>query len=211
MLEEINRKFETRNAIAALGASGSAIVVARLFTGPAPDFVVTDLPYPALGDNLLCIALGVVAGLLGVFYNRVLLGALAIAARLARWPVEVRAAMVGAMVGTLAWFAPGLTGGGDTLTQRVLDGTETFAFLPFLYMLRLVLGAASYAAGTPGGLFAPLLVLGAQMGFLFGGLVDLGAADPTARHCFRDGRHGGSLHRHRAGAAHRNDPCDGDD
>jgi chloride channel protein, CIC family len=128
----------------------------------------------------LCIALGVVAGLLGVFYNRVLLGALAIAARLARWPVEVRAAMVGAMVGTLAWFAPGLAGGGDTLTQRVLDGTETFAFLPFLYMLRLVLDAASYAAGTPGGLFAPLLVLGAQMGFLFGGLVDLGAADPTA-------------------------------
>ncbi len=29
------------------------------------------------------------------------------------------------------------------------------------------LGAASYAAGTPGGVFAPLLVLGAQMGFLF--------------------------------------------
>jgi chloride channel protein, CIC family len=47
-------------------------------------------------------------------------------------------------------------------------------------MLRLVLGAASYAAGTPGGLFAPLLVLGAQMGFLFGALFDPGASDPTA-------------------------------
>jgi chloride channel protein, CIC family len=180
VVEELIRKFETRNAIAALGASGSAIVVARLFTGPAPDFVVTAVPYPALGDNLLCIALGVVAGLLGVAYNRVLLGALALADRLARWPVEVRAALVGAAVGALAWFAPGLAGGGDNLTQRALDGTEVLALLPFLYLLRLVLGAASYAAGTPGGLFAPLLVLGAQMGFLFGGLVDLGAADPTA-------------------------------
>ena len=31
-----------------------------------------------------------------------------------------------------------------------------------------MLGAASYAAATPGGLFAPMLVLGAQAGLLFG-------------------------------------------
>lgn len=180
VLEELIKKFDTRDAVAALGASGSAIVVARLFTGPAPDFVVTKVPFPALGDNLLCLALGVAAGLLGVAYNRVLLGALAIADRLARWPVEARAGLVGAAVGALAWFAPGLAGGGDTLTQRALDGTQALAYLPFIYMLRLVLGAASYAAGTPGGLFAPLLVLGAQMGLLFGGLVDFGTADPTS-------------------------------
>jgi len=180
VLEELVRKFDTRDAVAALGASGSAIVVARLFTGPAPDFAVTAVPYPALGDNLLCLALGVVAGLLGVAYNRVLLGALAITDRFARWPVEVRAGLVGAAAGALAWFAPDLAGGGDTLTQRALDGTAVLALLPFIYVLRLFLGAASYAAGTPGGLFAPLLVLGAQMGFVFGGLFDFGAADPTS-------------------------------
>jgi chloride channel protein, CIC family len=180
VLEELTRQFETRNAIAALGASGSAIVVARLFTGPAPDFAVTIVAYPAASDNLLCLALGVAAGLLGVAYNRLLLGTLAITDRLARWPVEIRAAIVGAAVGALAWFAPGLAGGGDTLTQRTLDGTEALALLPLIYMLRLVLGAVSYAAGTPGGLFAPLLVLGAQMGFFFGGLIDPGAADPAS-------------------------------
>lgn len=180
VMEELTRKFDTRNAIAALGASGSAIVATRLFMGPAPDFFVPAVPYPALGDSLLCIALGVVAGLLGIAYNRVLLGALALTDHLARWPLEARAAAVGAAVGALAWGAPSLAGGGDNLTQRALDGTEVLALLPFLYLLRLFLGAASYAAGTPGGLFAPLLVLGAQMGFLFGGLVDLGLADPAS-------------------------------
>jgi CIC family chloride channel protein len=68
---------------------------------------------------------GIVAGLGGVVYNRALFGALAITDRLARWPVEARAAMVGAAVGALAWFAPGLVGGGDALTQQTLDGTET--------------------------------------------------------------------------------------
>jgi chloride channel protein, CIC family len=174
VLEELLRKFEPRNAIAALGASGSAIVVARLFTGPAPDFAIPAISEPALGDNLLCFLLGIVAGLLGVIYNRALFGALAITDRLARWPAEARAAMIGAVVGAFAWFAPGLAGGGDALTQHTLDSTEALAVLPLIFVLRLVLGAASYAAGTPGGLFAPLLALGAPMGFFFGGLFDLG-------------------------------------
>lgn len=180
VMEELTRQFETRNAIAALGASGSAIVVARLFTGPAPDFAMATVPYPADLDNLLCIALGVIAGLLGVAYNRVLLGALVMADRLAGWPVEIRAAMIGALVGALAWFAPGLPGGGHDLTQQALNGTAALALLPLIYLLRMGLGAVSYAAGTPGGLFAPLLVLGAQMGFVFGGLFDPGGIDPTS-------------------------------
>ncbi|MGH6797055.1 MAG: chloride channel protein, partial [Roseiarcus sp.] len=50
------------------------------------------------------------------------------------------------------------------------------ALLPLLFIIRLFLSSASYAAGTPGGLFAPLLVLGAQMGFFFGALTHPGAA-----------------------------------
>jgi CIC family chloride channel protein len=40
--------------------------------------------------------------------------------------------------------------------------------LPLVFLLRVAMGHASYAAGTPGGLFAPLLVLGAQAGLMFG-------------------------------------------
>ena len=180
VLEELIRKFDIRDGVAALGASGSAIVVARLLTGPAPDFIVTKVPYPGVNDNLLCIGLGVVAGLLGVVYNRVVLGALGIADRLASWPVEIRAAIIGAVVGALAWFVPDLVGGGESLTQKTLDGAEAVTLLPFIYLFRLFLGAASYAAGTPGGLFAPLLVLGAQMGFVFGWLSTPATADPTS-------------------------------
>jgi CIC family chloride channel protein len=37
-----------------------------------------------------------------------------------------------------------------------------------VFLLRFALGPLSYAARTPGGLFAPMLVLGAQSGLLFG-------------------------------------------
>jgi chloride channel protein, CIC family len=68
-------------------------------------------------------------------------------------------------------------GGGDTITQATLAGAETLAILPLLFLLRLGLGAVSYAAMTPGGLFAPLLVLGAQLGLFFGLLARLAFPD----------------------------------
>ena len=168
VLEELVRRFETRMTIATLGASAGAIAVARVLVGDAPDFQVAPLPYHGFDTMPLHLALGVLAGGLGIIYNRTLLGTLAAMERLRHWPVEGRAALVGAAVGLLAWYAPGLVGGGDAITQRALAGTESVTVLALVFLLRLGLGAVSYAARTPGGLFAPMLVLGAQSGVLFG-------------------------------------------
>ena len=170
VLEELIRRFETRTAIAALGASAAAIAVARALLGHAPDFEVKPLGYPGVEDWPLFAALGAVAGLAAAFYNSALLATPAAMDRLGRWPVEFRAAVIGAAVGAVAWVTPGLVGGGDDITQRTLAGGATLAILPLAFLLRFGLGAVSYAAATPGGLFAPLLVLGAQLG-LFCGLL----------------------------------------
>ena len=170
VLEELVRRFDTRITIVTLGASAGAIAVARILLGDAPDFHVEPLPYPSFGTVPLHLALGVVAGCLGVVYNRAILGTLAISDRFHRWPVELRAALVGAAIALLAWFAPGVVGGGDAITQRTLSGTEAAAVLLVVFFLRFGLGPLSYAAGTPGGLFAPILVLGSQSGVLFGSL-----------------------------------------
>jgi CIC family chloride channel protein len=172
VLEELVRSFETRLAIAALGASAGAIFVARLLIGDEPDFVVAPIAglqlhlgtMEVLHRVTMVLLLGVVAGLAGVAYNRSLLLAMKIADR-----IPARAAVVGASIGIIAWFAPGWVGGGDALTQRALDGGGASALVLGVFALRFVLGPASYAAGTPGGLFAPMLVLGAQLGLMCGG------------------------------------------
>ena len=168
VLEELVRRFEVRIAIVALGASATAIAVSRSMLGDLPDFHVGTLAYAGSAIGPLYFVLGAVAGLLAIAYNRTLLATIAAADRLRSWPVELRAGLIGAAVGTLAWFAPGLVGGGDTITQRTLAGAETLATLPAAFLLRFGLGAVSYAARTPGGLFAPMLVLGAQLGLAFG-------------------------------------------
>src|SRR5262249_54516833 len=123
VLEELVRRFETRIAIAALGASATAISVAGLLLGHAPEFRVGALPYPRSEPGALVFILGAVTGFVAVAYNNALLRTLTLADRLRRWPVELRAALVGGGVGMLAWFTPGLVGGGEPLTQHTLSGS----------------------------------------------------------------------------------------
>ncbi|HUL42706.1 MAG TPA: H(+)/Cl(-) exchange transporter ClcA [Burkholderiales bacterium] len=170
VLEELVRRFDTRIAIAALGTSASAIAVARVLIGQTPDFHVVPQPYPGFGTVPVHIALGIIAGIVGVAYCRAILGALAFMDRLRRLPIELRAALVGVIVALLAWFAPDIVGGGDAITQNALNGTDALLTIALVFFIRFGLGAVSYAAGTPGGIFAPMLVLGAQIGLLFGTL-----------------------------------------
>jgi CIC family chloride channel protein len=145
--------------------------------GELPDFQVDVLPYPHIPSGLLFVVLGLLAWLVGVAYNRCLLGTLIFFERLRGWPQQLHVAVIGAGIGTIAWFDPALVGGGDALTQRALSGGEILAWLPVLFTLRFVLGVVSYASGAPGGLFAPMLVLGAQLGLLFAALCRLVLSD----------------------------------
>jgi chloride channel protein, CIC family len=168
VLEELVRRFDTRIAIATFGASTGAIAVARIFLGQQPDFAIHLKPYPEIATVPLDLLLGVIAGLFAVAYNKTLLSTLAGTERINRWPVEIRALLIGAIVGLIAWFGPSLVGGGDSITQRTLDGGDSLRWLVLVFVLRFALGPLSYAARTPGGLFAPLLVLGAQLGLVCG-------------------------------------------
>jgi CIC family chloride channel protein len=75
---------------------------------------------------------------------------------------------VGVLVGVIGWFAPRFIGAGETLTQGILAGAVVVGAIPLVFLLRFLFGAACYGVRAPGGLFAPLLLLGAQVGLLCG-------------------------------------------
>jgi CIC family chloride channel protein len=146
-----------------------AVAVAQLLIGRRPDFTVTVLPpmpVLALGPVLL---LGCVCGFLGVLYNRSILGMLDLAARLPRIAPEVKAGLVGVVVVVVGLASPPLVGGGDSVTQPVLEGSVSLWALMAVLVVRWVLGPLCYSVGTPGGLFAPMLAIGAALGALVAG------------------------------------------
>ncbi len=166
-LEEVARVFRVRLATVTLLGCGTAVACSRLVLGDRPDFLVAGL-HPPPAPHLVVYALfGVVTGVLGVLYQRLILGVLQVADRFRDVAPEVRAAAIGAMVGLLLWFAPLTVGGGDVVTQRALSGGVGLVAAGGYLGARFLAGPLSYAAGTPGGLFAPLLALGALWGTIF--------------------------------------------
>ena len=210
-MEELVRRFETRIAIAALGASATAMAVARNFLGDGPEFEVFPLPYPSSAAHILFFTLGAVAGLAAVAYNKTILSAINLSDKLKAWPVELRAAVIGGIVGLLVWFTPDFVGGGESLTQQTLSGTLTFGTLAAVFALRFGLGAVSYAAKTPGGLFAPMLVLGSTRPLVRRRLPVCSAKPRRPARSPRRRRHGRFLHRRRPCARHRHRVTDRND
>jgi len=70
VLEELVQRFERRIAIAALAASATAIGVARVLLGDAPDFHINALGYGDAETRPIYFAFGAFVGLLAVAYNR---------------------------------------------------------------------------------------------------------------------------------------------
>jgi CIC family chloride channel protein len=167
VLEELLKRFDPRTTIATLVASASGFIAAHLLVESRYAFDMTPIPDPRLVEYGWILGIGVFTGLLGVLYNGAVMAALH-RADASRIPKEVRAAVTGALVGLLVWFTPDLVGGGDGLTQRALSGHGALLAVAGVLTLRFALGVVSYAAATPGGLFAPMLVLGSQAGLIVG-------------------------------------------
>lgn len=168
VLEEMQRDFRPAVFGAAFIAAALADILARLIAGQLPVFTIPSYPVPPLTALPAFVVLGVVTGLFGMLFNRGLLGGLVIFGRLQGRAVVVGAALVGAAAGLIGWFAPDLIGGGHGLTERALLGEVVLATVPLLFLLRFGLTLLSYGTGAPGGIFAPLLALGALIGLAIG-------------------------------------------
>jgi CIC family chloride channel protein len=67
----------------------------------------------------------------------------------------------------LVWFAPISVGGGEVLAEMAIKERLAWITLASLLFLRFILTMASYGCGAPGGIFAPVLALGALLGNSF--------------------------------------------
>jgi chloride channel protein, CIC family len=168
ILEEVQRDFRPAVFGAAFLAAAAADVVARLASGQLPVFTVPDYPVPPLTVLPVFIVLGCVAGALGVLFNRCLLQTVNYLAQFRGQSAFGIAATIGAIAGLIAWFFPLAVGGGQSLAETVLTGNMALGAIAIGFLLRFGLTLSSYGTGAAGGIFSPLLVLGALLGLAVG-------------------------------------------
>lgn len=169
VFEEVSRSFRLRLTLLVLAGVGTATAMSRWLLGNDVEFPLHAMQDFSMEALLPLILMGAWLGWMGTLYNRCTIGAMDALASLRRWPVEWRAGAVGVLVGGIGWFSPQMIGGGEALNEAVLTESTTVGFLLLLLVVRWLLGPLSYAAGTPGGIFSPLLLVGAALGVLFAG------------------------------------------
>ncbi len=169
VFEELTSSFTPWLLVATLAAASIAIWLMRYMLGDTLVFRVQQVSLTEGWRISPFVALGALLGATGALYNFATVSLIKFTDGLSRYSSVQRAAFIGAVVGVVAWFAPSLVGGGDTLTQAILSDRYAVGALVTIFLVRFLIGPWSYAAGAPGGIFAPLLVLGASSGALFAG------------------------------------------
>ncbi len=168
-IEELQREFSALTYTMSLIAAVVADIIATAWWGSGNAFHVTGFPAAALRTLPLCALVGVLAGVSGAAFNRALLTVQHRTPRLSPW---TRGGAAGAILGFSAWWLPDLAGGGHHFVERILgDGSGISASLMVLaglFVAKFGLTIVSYASGVPGGIFAPMLVMGACLGLLVG-------------------------------------------
>ena len=146
----------------------TSYLVTTALLGSEPMFVLPALAAPSHAVLPLFAALGVAAGILGVAFNRGLLGGLAAFKAMRPVPDPLRAAAVGLFAAVVACWLPAAIGNGEPIAQALIrDPPSPLTVLAPLLVTKLVLTVVSYGCGVPGGIFAPQLVLGATLGAIF--------------------------------------------
>jgi CIC family chloride channel protein len=158
-------------------ASVIATAISRWLLGNAPAFVV---PVTSLASELELInyvLLGLVAGLVGVGFIRMLYN---IEDRLDALPGLAVPVVGGLIVGVIGLLSPEVYGLGYETIEQVLHQRETLSVLAVLVVAKMVATSLTLGGGGSGGVFAPSLFIGATLGGFWGDVVNEANLWPTA-------------------------------
>ena len=149
-------------------ASVTSAAIGRAVLGDAPflDLPTFTVDHPQ--QYLLFAALGLLAGVVGVGFTRVLYAIEDGCDALWRGPEWLRPAVGGLALGVLLLLVPQMYGVGYPVLGDAIFGRYAVAFLLLLLLAKMVATALTIGIGGSGGVFAPSLFIGAMLGSAFG-------------------------------------------
>ena len=165
--EELAKNFSPQMLMGVLGSAIAAGFVTQEIFGVGPMFAVGSVPaVPLGGAYLLLFLLGVFSGALGRLFKRVLCLALDTWGRLVP-SLGLRTAIPFLAAGVLGFLLPEILSGGNFLVNRMVQEPLVFGAILVIFVGKFLFTVFCYGSGVPGGIFLPVLVLGALSGALF--------------------------------------------
>lgn len=148
-----------------------ATIVFRSISGQ--DAVITMPQYtaPDLNTLWLFLVLGLIFGMFGVVFNRLVTFSQDMFVKIHRNEKKrylITGTIIGGAFGLLLLYLPELTGGGIELIPGATNGDYSVSLLFILFLARVATTLICFGSGAPGGIFAPMLALGTLFGTFYG-------------------------------------------
>ncbi len=148
----------------------SSVVITRVFLGSEPLFRTPPyvLAHPA--ELLSYALLGVAGGLVSLIFVKTIAFARPRLQSLPQWSRYFQPAAAGLFIGLIGLRLPQVMGAGYDYMDQAMHGQFVWYILFLLVFAKIAATTLSFCSGTPGGMFAPTLFIGAVLGAGVGSL-----------------------------------------
>ena len=143
----------------------ASVVIVRSFLGSEPLFRIPITAFKRPSELLAYAVLGIVGGLASVAFAKSVGYLRPILKGLPRWTQYFQPALAGLLIGLIAFLGfPQIMGAGYGSMDEAMHGQYEWKVLAILAVLKIIATTFSFVSGTPGGMFAPTLFIGAMLG-----------------------------------------------
>ena len=167
VLEELVQKFTPALLFPVLVSTVSAASLARHFLGSNPSFDLPKLQGGITLENIpVCIILGLVAGLLGVLFSKVIFFNNKLFDKMSKIPNYFKPAIAGLAVGLIGLVIPYVLGSGNFSVDLLLQHKFSLGLVLIIFIAKFFVTPFCFGSGAAGGIFLPMLMLGSFLGYI---------------------------------------------
>ncbi|HZU43718.1 MAG TPA: chloride channel protein [Terriglobales bacterium] len=170
VIEEVIGRWSAGILGAVVLSAVSSVVVERWFLGAEPLFRIPPVQLIRPNELLAYAVLGVVGGLASLVFVKMIATLRPRLKALPPWTQYLQPSLAGLLIGVIGVLgAPQVMGAGYEYIDLAMHDQFTWKMLGVLAGLKILATTFSFVSGTPGGMFAPTLFIGAMLGGAVGG------------------------------------------
>jgi CIC family chloride channel protein len=171
VIEEVIGRWSAGVLGAVVLAAVSSVVVERSLLGSEPLFRIPPLGAVNSGELLAYALLGVIGGIASVVFVKLILYFRLRLKNAPAWTQHFQPGVAGLLIGFIGYLGfPQVMGAGYAYMDQAMHSQYTWQMLGILAGLKILATTISFVSGTPGGMFAPTLFIGAMLGGCVGAL-----------------------------------------
>lgn len=165
VIEEVIGKWTAGVLGSIVLAAVASVAVARWFWGAQPMFRIPSITLRDPRELLAYSVLGVIGGLAALLFAKSLAYLRPRLRSQPKWLQLLQPSIAGLLVGCVGYFGlPEVMGAGYGAIDQAMHAQFALKALLLLAVFKIAATTVSFSSGTPGGMFAPTLFIGAMLG-----------------------------------------------